>query len=42
MDFAESMAALSERAQKLKGSLTTEEATKTALVLPFIVPLREG
>lgn len=39
MDFAESMAALSERAQKLKGSLTTEEATKTALVLPFIKEL---
>lgn len=39
MDFAESMAALSERAQKLKGNLTTEEATKTALVLPFIKEL---
>ena len=39
MDFAESMAALSERAQKLKGSLTTEEATQTALVLPFIKEL---
>lgn len=36
MDFAESMGALSEKAQKLKGNLGTEEATKTALVLPFI------
>ena len=28
--------ALAERAQKLKASLATEEATKTALVMPFI------
>lgn len=39
MDFAETMAALGERAQKLKGNLITEEATKTALVLPFIKEL---
>lgn len=39
MDFSEAMAALGERAQKLKGNLNTEEATKTALVLPFIKEL---
>lgn len=39
MDFAEAMAILSERARKLKGSLNTEEATKTALILPFIKEL---
>jgi hypothetical protein len=30
---------LADRAQKIRGSLTTEEATKTALVLPFIQAL---
>lgn len=39
MDFGEAIAALGEKAQKLKGSLATEEATKTALVLPFIKEL---
>lgn len=36
MDFSESITALAERAKKLKENLKTEEATKTALVLPFI------
>lgn len=36
MDFSESIVALGERALKLKESLHTEEATKTALILPFI------
>lgn len=36
MDFAEAIVALGERALKLKESLHTEEATKTALILPFI------
>lgn len=39
MDFAEAITALSEKAQKLKGNLATEEATKTALILPFIKEL---
>lgn len=36
MDFSEQIMKLSERAQKIKHSLTTEEATKTSLILPFI------
>ncbi|WP_035063883.1 type I restriction endonuclease [Nitratidesulfovibrio termitidis] len=36
MDFSESIKALSDRAQKVKCNLATEEATKTSLVMPFI------
>jgi hypothetical protein len=36
MDFSETIKSLADRAQKLKASLNTEEATKTALVLPFM------
>ena len=36
MDFLEAMQALTERAQKVKNNLETEEATKNALVMPFI------
>ena len=36
MDFKDVIIQLSERALKLKESLLTEEATKTALVMPFI------
>ena len=39
MDFAEVINALAERAQKIKSNLNTEEATKNALVLPFIKAL---
>lgn len=39
MDFAEAITALGERVRKLKESLNTEEATKTALILPFIKAL---
>jgi hypothetical protein len=39
MDFKDSIIQLSERASKLKESLSTEEATKTALILPFIQAL---
>jgi len=39
MDFSESIKSLADRAQKIKGSLATEEATKTALILPFIQAL---
>jgi len=39
MDFKDIMLQLSERVGKLKDSLSTEEATKTALVLPFIQAL---
>lgn len=36
MDYKDSLKALSERIEKLKDQLPTEEATKTALILPFI------
>lgn len=36
MDFSEEIAALADRMQKVKGSLGTEEATKNALIMPFI------
>ncbi|MDR1840450.1 MAG: type I restriction enzyme HsdR N-terminal domain-containing protein [Holophagales bacterium] len=39
MDFSEKIKALADRAQKVKTSLNTEEATKTALVMPFIQAL---
>lgn len=39
MDFSETMKALADRAQKIKGDLSTEEATKAALVMPFIQAL---
>jgi hypothetical protein len=39
MDFSEKIANLADRAQKIRGSLATEEATKTALVMPFIQAL---
>ena len=39
MDFKDIILQLSERVVKLKGSISTEEATKTSLVLPFIQAL---
>jgi len=39
LDFSEKIAGLASRAQSLKASLATEEATKTALVMPFIQAL---
>lgn len=36
MDYKDSLKALSERIERLKDQLPTEEATKTALILPFI------
>ncbi len=39
MDFAESVSALADHAQKIRNGLATEEATKTALVMPFIQAL---
>lgn len=39
MDFRDIIFQLSERVGKLRDSLSTEEATKTALVLPFIQAL---
>ncbi len=36
MDFQTGMKLLSDRVIKLKGSIQTEEATKNALVMPFI------
>lgn len=36
MEFQDSIKSLADRIQKLKPSLSTEEATKTACVLPFI------
>jgi hypothetical protein len=39
MDFKDSIKQLSERAGKLKDGLQTEEATKNALIMPFIQAL---
>lgn len=39
MDFKDSIKQISERIEMLKANLPTEEATKTALVLPFITAL---
>ncbi|MBQ8307185.1 MAG: type I restriction enzyme HsdR N-terminal domain-containing protein [Alistipes sp.] len=39
MDFKDSIKRLSERIESLKGNLPTEEATKTALIIPFISAL---
>lgn len=39
MDFKDSIKRLSERIDSLKGNLPTEEATKTALIMPFISAL---
>lgn len=39
MDFKDSIKRLSERIESLKGNLPTEEATKTALIMPFISAL---
>ena len=39
MDFKDSIKQVSERIENLKANLPTEEATKTALVLPFISAL---
>lgn len=36
MDFKDALKQLSERVDKVKDSLQTEEATKTALVMPFL------
>lgn len=36
MDFSDKIAALSQRILKQKDGIETEEATKTAFVLPFI------
>ena len=36
MEFSEKIAQLKERAEKLKDSLSSEEATKNALIMPFI------
>lgn len=39
MDFKDAIKQLSERIEKLKDNLQTEEATKTALIMPFIQSL---
>lgn len=39
MDFKDSIKQLSERIESIKGNLLTEEATKTALIMPFISAL---
>lgn len=36
MDFKDSIRQISERIENLKDNLRTEEATKTALIMPFI------
>lgn len=35
MDFSDKIKQFSKRAEAIKGNLTTEEATKTALIMPF-------
>ena len=39
MDFSDQVAQLADRIEKLKPQLLTEEATKTALIMPFIQAL---
>ncbi len=39
MDFAEQIKALGDKVAKLKDTIQTEEATKTAFIMPFIVAL---
>ena len=39
MDFKDSILQLSERIEKMKGSISTEEATKNALIMPMIAAL---
>ena len=39
MDFKDSIKQISERIENLKENLLTEEATKTALIMPFISAL---
>ena len=39
MDFKDQIKLLSERVIKLKNNIATEEATKTALIMPFIQAL---
>jgi hypothetical protein len=39
MDFKDSIKQIAERVEKLKDNLSTEEATKTALVMPFLQAL---
>lgn len=39
MDFKDSIKQLSERIEKLKGNILTEEATKNAFIMPFITAL---
>ncbi len=39
MEFADKIRALGDKVTRLKGTIGTEEATKTALIMPFIVAL---
>ncbi|MGL4805360.1 MAG: restriction endonuclease, partial [Bacteroidales bacterium] len=39
MDFKDSLKMLSERVYKMKDNILTEEATKNALIMPFIQTL---
>lgn len=39
MDFKDSILQLSERIEKLKNNITTEEATKNAFIMPLISAL---
>lgn len=39
MDFKDVIKLFAERIEKLKGKLSTEEATKTALIMPFITAM---
>ena len=39
MDFADNITQLADRVEKMKPQLQTEEATKNALIMPFIQTL---
>ena len=39
MDFSDKLKQFSKRAEAIKGNLATEEATKTALIMPFFTLL---
>ncbi len=39
MDFKDSLLQLSERIEKLKDNIQTEEATKNAFIMPMIAAL---
>ena len=39
MDFIDELKQFSKRVENIKGSITTEEATKTSIIMPFFAML---